>query len=753
MKTTIQALQDSFESWYEVNEKSRKECELVYDMYHNRQWAREQIFELEGRGQPTETFNIIKLLTRTLVGYYATVVNKAVVEPTKYEDITKATMLNDAMKTAYAGTDFDIKDDDIKTNGILSGVFVSHSTVRANGEKDMFGRNEQEIDINDVSTDTVVLDPLSKKRDYSDSRGIHTFKWMDTDSIKKEFGKNQTTIDKLNAYENHVNVNEAEFTHRFDTEFVGKYKVDNMYLVIHSVMTNDKGEEESVFWCGNIELARAVLDFPKGRTPYTVTKVIKSNKEEYYGIFHEVIEPQKAINQAIVQIQLLVNTRKAIVEDGAVEDIDEFADAFNRVNGVAVVEDLNGIKVEQMSQSIQEQILILDHAYSRVKQVLGINDAMLGQAYSADSGRKTKLQKNTGVMTLRYLTGPLELFHKNQASLVAGLIAMHYTAHQVMRVTDDITGNRFVEINMPMLMPKLPPQLASLVAQGMPVQFAFQAMLTGQLNPAVQQAMEADQQAQMANQQYQQQMQVEAQQYQELQMQVVSQGLSPQNMEKPQSATPPPPKANNLSTMKAPNLSKEVEGSKKSQTNKAMSVERPNAPEGLQYMYEEILDPITGVPMTDKEGRVLLAPVSQPDTMIDIKKFEITIQPSSYDDEDEKAQLMMEVLLNGKAGDFAMNASPAHYAKMISLNVQSMKTKYSPEIAQMYNEMAVAMGQNPEFNAYMREVMSPKTAQPQQAGGGITPSGDGGSMPQGGFGGSGGSTTGKLPQNTNEGVG
>ncbi|RLA57963.1 MAG: hypothetical protein DRQ78_12825, partial [Epsilonproteobacteria bacterium] len=70
-----------------------------------------------------------------------------------------------------------------------------------------------------------------------------------------------------------------------------------------------------------------------------------------------------------------------------------------------------------------------------------------------------------------------------------------------------------------------------------------------------------------------------------------------------------------------------------------------------------------------------------------------------------------------------------------------------------YNEMAMAMGQNPEFNAYMREVMSPKTAQPQQGGGGITPSGDGGSMPQGGFGGSGGSTTGKLPQNTNEGVG
>ncbi len=754
MKTTIASLQNSFESWYEVNEKSRIECNLVLDMYHNRQWAPEQVRELEGRGQPTETFNIIKLMTRTLVGYYSTVVNKAVVEPKQYNDITKATMLNDVMKTAYEQTDFDLTDDDIKMYGFLAGFFISHTTVNPTGEKDMFGRNEQAVDISDVSPDTAVLDPLSKKRDYSDARGIHTFKWMDEEEVKLEFRKKQTTIDKLESYANHLNVNESEFTHQYDTEFVGKYKVDNMYLVVHSVIKNDKGQFESVFWCGDVELARTTIDFKKGLQPYTVTKLMKSNKEEYYGIFHEVIEPQKAVNQALVQIQLLINTSKAIVEDGAVDDIDEFADSFARVNSVSVVEDLNGIKIEQLTQSVLEQYTIIDKAYMRIKAVLGVNDAMLGDAYSADSGRKVKLQKNTGIMTLRYLTGPLELFHKKQATLVATLIGQYYTAHQVMRVTDDITGNRFVEINMPMMLPKLPPELANLVAQGMPVEFAFQAMMTGQLSPQVQQAMQADQQAQMANQEYQQAQQQAMMATQQQQQQLVMEGLSPQNLQPVQPMMPPPPSANNVATLKAPELSKEVENSKKSKMNSLMATERPNAPEGLQYMYEEMINPETGLPETDKEGRILLTPVSQPETMIEIESFDITIKPSSYDDEDEKAQLMMEVLLNGPAGIFAQNASPASYAKMVSLNVQSMKTKYSPEIAQMFNEMAMAMGQNPEFEAYMRTVASPPSGGAGQngQGGSMTPDGNGGSLPSGGMGG-GGSTTGKLPQNTNEGVG
>ncbi|RLC90313.1 MAG: hypothetical protein DRI37_01730 [Chloroflexi bacterium] len=750
MKTDIKSLQDYFESWYSINQASREEVTTVFDMYHNRQWGREQIWELEAQGRPKETFNVIKSMTRTLVGYYSTVVNKAQVEPTTYNDITKATMLNDIMKKEYDHTDFDIVDDDIKTNAFLSGLFVSHTTVNPTGNKDMFGRNEQGIEIIDVSPDYVVLDPLSRKRDYSDARGIFSFKWMDEDSVKSEFGKNQKTIDKLNAYENHINVDEGEYTYRYDNEFTGKYKVANMYLIVHAVMN-----DESIYYCGDIELARTKLNYPEGLTPYTVTKVIKSNREEYYGIFHEVIEPQKAINQALVQIQLMINTNKVIVESGAVEDIDEFADTIARVNGVAEVEDLKGIQVQNLSQGVLDQYTIIDKGYQRVKQVLGINDAMLGEAYAADSARKTKLQKNTGYMTLRYLTGPLELFHKRQAILVAGLIADNFTAHQILRVTDDITGNRFIEINKPMLLPKLPPELSTLVAQGMPIEYAFEAMLTGQLNPAVQQAMQADQQAQQANQQYQQQKMEQQQQVAAQQQQLVNEGLSPQNYQPIVPEIPAPPPANNVATLPSVDLDQAAEGSQRAKMNNVMTTKNtmPNAPEGLSYMYEEIIDPETGEPETDSKGNILLMPKSEPESMIDIRNFEVTMVASSYDDEDEAAQLQLEVMLNGPVGQWTMQAAPAEFAKMVSLVTQSTKTKNSPEIAKMYNDIAMKLGANPEFEAYMRQVASGNVGQGQQGQQGqMTDDGNGGMIPPGQQGGGPQSSTLKLPQNTNQGM-
>jgi len=300
------------------------------------------------------------------------------------------------------------------------------------------------------------------------------------------------------------------------------------------------------------------------------------------------------------------------------------------------------------------------------------------------------------------------------------------------------------------LMPKLPPQLQQLVAQGMPIEYAFEAMLTGQMNPMVQQAMQQDQQLQQANQQYQQQAMQASQAQNQMQMQMVNDKMSGE-APMPQ-LPPPPPQANNMATLPTIDMNEVVEGTPKAKINKAMQVKRPQAPEGLTYLYEEMLNPITGEPEKDKDGNIYLMPVMQEGSKLDIKEYDIIIRPSTFDDEDEKAQLMMEVLLNGPSGQFVMNASPAYYAKMVSLNVQSLKTKHSPEIAQMFNEIAQNLGANPEFEAYMRTVASGVDPSADQGGNATTDDGNGGTLPPGGMGGGPQSSTLKLPQNTNEGV-
>ena len=97
MQATVENLRDSFKIGYEAFESSRIEANEVWDLYHNRHYTDEQLAVLANRGQPAETFNVIKLFARMLVGYYSTIVNTVVCKPASYRDVATANVLNDVI--------------------------------------------------------------------------------------------------------------------------------------------------------------------------------------------------------------------------------------------------------------------------------------------------------------------------------------------------------------------------------------------------------------------------------------------------------------------------------------------------------------------------------------------------------------------------------------------------------------------------------------------------------------------------------
>ena len=97
MKPTIENLQDSFAISRDVYSESDKEAQEVVDMYHNRQYTQEEIDVLAERGQPIETFNIIKSFSNAVAGYFETVVNEVQIAPRYASNPTAAFLLNDVV--------------------------------------------------------------------------------------------------------------------------------------------------------------------------------------------------------------------------------------------------------------------------------------------------------------------------------------------------------------------------------------------------------------------------------------------------------------------------------------------------------------------------------------------------------------------------------------------------------------------------------------------------------------------------------
>lgn len=452
MDTSLEALKDTFKISYDAYYDSRLEAQEVCDMFHNRQYNQSQLSELANRGQPAETFNIIKLFGRLLLGYYSTVVNTVRVSPVNFSDIPTASLLNDVVAYVMRSNRMETEGDKFKLDGILSGVMVAYIDVVDTKQKDQFGRVIRKVTINHVPWSEVLLDPMSKQEDYSDGRYVHRWKWVPEETLRKLFKGKKAAIDRLQAYENHLQIADTEFERNFNTIFEGHFKRYDNYCLVHTVITDDDDRTWSIYWVGDEELSREEITYKEVKNPYRIHKINNSERAEHYGIFREVSESQKAINQALLKIQLMVNTQKAFIEDGGVEDIEQFKNQFNRVNAIITVKKLDKIKIENLSKEVMDQYIIVDKAFDRIQRVLGVNDSFLGIAFASDSGRKVKLQQNATIISLRYVTMRVEQFYRLMGWDIVNLVKQYYTAEQALRIVDESVGERWVAINQPMRM-------------------------------------------------------------------------------------------------------------------------------------------------------------------------------------------------------------------------------------------------------------------------------------------------------------
>tara|TARA_Y100000310_G_C20680265_1_gene815503 strand:- start:735 stop:2606 length:1872 start_codon:yes stop_codon:yes gene_type:complete len=451
MKTDIETLKDSFQMGYEAYWASRVEADEVWNLYHNRQWTYEQQMILENRGQPKETFNVIKLFARMLVGYYSTVVNTVRAAPVQLDDSTIASLMTSSINSVFTKNRLATEGDEAKLCGMISGLMAMELEPVFTGSRDVFGRPIYTIRMSQVYDYELVLDPMSKDRNYDDARFLHRFKWVPSETIVKNWGK--AKLDELEAYYNHLDVDEAEFEYTHGDQFQGRYRVFDNYLIVRTVIEDDAGKRWDIWWSNDTILEKNEITYREVKWPYRVVRLHSSSKTEYYGIFREVVESQKAINQALVKLQLMVNTQKVFAEKTALDgSLADFTDAVNRVTGVIQVKSLKGIRVEDLSREALEQYAVIDRALDRIQRILSVNDSFLGMAYASDSGRKVKLQQNATVMALRYLTVRIEAFYELVGKDVTNLIKQYYTATQVLQVSDTIVGSRYIELNKPMQM-------------------------------------------------------------------------------------------------------------------------------------------------------------------------------------------------------------------------------------------------------------------------------------------------------------
>ncbi len=456
MKPTIDNLQGTFKLSWESYEESRTKSDLIHAMFSGKQYSQCTLDELEEAGRPAETFNVIRLFTRQLMGYYSSMYNTVEVHPVQKNDVITAELLNDVIRYVDRRSHVIAINERLRLDCLLSGLMVHETKAvqKKNPEtrevmEDEFGRVIYDIKKTSIPSREILLDPMSTEVDYSDARYIHRYRWMTKEDATEMFSKQK--IDSLSAFDANIAGEVVDAQVPFQNEF-GEYE---NYLVVHTVM-NDKKKKWSVYWSGSTILSKKSIKQGTVNFPYQVVKLQDTYTPEYYGIFEDVYQSQNAINQAILQIQLLTNSNKVIVRTGAVkeEDWDEFKAAIIRVNAILELDNPEDITILNMSGEVVQQYTIIDRAFNRIQRVLGINDSFLGMAYASDSGRKVKIQQQSSLMALRYLDVKFDLMYKLIGEDTIRLVRQYFTAARIMRVSDEDINERWIAMNQPILHPE-----------------------------------------------------------------------------------------------------------------------------------------------------------------------------------------------------------------------------------------------------------------------------------------------------------
>ena len=443
---------DAYKVSEEAYKSSIQEGGEIIDLYHNRQYTADQLSTIRKNGQPAETFNVIKMMSHAMIGYLDTVVTDINVEPRYMSSATSALLINDVVEYILDKNEFDAMNKKVKLDGLLTGLMVIYEEVVPTGKMDDYGRELKEIKLSHIPSWQVRLDPMSSLDDYSDAKFIHHFKWIREEEIVEMFGK--AKMEKLTEYYNYLDGDEqADYDRAYPAgRETGRYKQHNNYLIVKTIIKT-KGKVYSVIWNDEVTLEKKDITANSVTFPFRIKKMSNSDISEYYGPFREVSETQKAINQALLQIQLLVNTSKAFVEDNSVEDVEEFRELFARVNAVIPVVDLQGIKIEDMSKDVTAQYALIDQALDRIQKVLGINDSFLGNAFASDSGRKVALQSQSSASQMTMVVDAIMSLFKMVGQDLVALIKQYYEAEQVFRIADPLNAEHYAHINKPIEMP------------------------------------------------------------------------------------------------------------------------------------------------------------------------------------------------------------------------------------------------------------------------------------------------------------
>jgi hypothetical protein len=406
--------------------------------YHGSHWTAEQIKVLKKRKQPIVTYNRVARKIDGVVGLLERIRQdpKGFPRTPKHEE--GAELATAVLRYVLDQQDWNAKSPICARDGAIEGVAGIELEITQGDQ----GDNEVSFEV--VETDGFFYDPRSSREDFSDARYMGMGKWVDSDTASELFPDFADQFAGMADDGEELSTNSDRETKWFSSD-AGKNRIR---LV-------DCWYKHQGKWCYSIFTGSTVImegesylidEKKKTFCKYVMFSGNVDQDGDRYGFVRNLKSAQNEINQRRSKALHMANSRRLIVDEGSVRDIETTRREWARPDGVIVKNMGMEVKPEDQSIDLAGQLKFLEDAKTEVEN-FGPNPALIGQGIENRSGRAIALLQQAGMAEL----GPYLLSYKGWKIRVYralwNAVQHHWTAERWIRVTDDQQVAQFIQIN------------------------------------------------------------------------------------------------------------------------------------------------------------------------------------------------------------------------------------------------------------------------------------------------------------------
>lgn len=408
--------------------------------YHGAQWTAEQIKALRKRKQPVVTFNRIGRKIDGVVGLIERLRQdpKAFPRTPKHEE--GADLATAALRYVLDEQEWKAKSPEIARDGAIDGVGGIEIEIKEGDQ----GDNEVGFEI--VEPDSFFYDPRSYRGDFSDARYMGVGKWMDIDAAIEMFPDKAEDIQSSTELGSDMTTNPDRENKWFS------WSGSRRLVRLVDIWYRHKGEWCWAMFTGSIVLmeGKSFLFNEKNKTEckYIMFSGNVDHDGDRYGFVRNMKSAQDEYNSRRSRALFTANSRRLMIAEGAVQDIERARSEWARPDGVVLVGSktvADGIKADDQSFDFAGQLKLMENAIAELENY-GPNQSLVGDVQN-QSGRAIQLLQQAGMAEL----GPYILGYRGWKvrvyRVLFNAIKRYWTGQRWIRVTDDEGLADFVEIN------------------------------------------------------------------------------------------------------------------------------------------------------------------------------------------------------------------------------------------------------------------------------------------------------------------